>query len=136
MVLFERGQVREVIEPHIGLAFHPRHAANAALVQTYLGFVLRAGGPQLARQNRAVTHRPHALPHLPRLRCPALVVCGDSDQLTPPECSKEIAAAIAGAELHLLPACGHMLTMESPAEVNRLLLDWLARQGWAAPVFD
>lgn len=130
IVLFERGDVREVIEPNVAFAFHPHQAADAALVQRYLDFVLRAGGHQLARQNRAVIHRPHALQHLPAVRCPTLVLCGDSDQLTPPDCSREIAAAIAGAELHLLAECGHMLTMEKPAEVNHLLAGWLNRQGW------
>ena len=54
------------------------------------------------------------------------MVCGRSDLLTPPECSQEIAAAVPGAELVLLDDCGHLLTMEQPEAVNRLLLDWLA----------
>ena len=54
-----------------------------------------------------------------------LVLCGDSDQLTPPECSREIAALIAQAQLVMVPQCGHMLTMEQPDFVNRCLLDWL-----------
>jgi pimeloyl-ACP methyl ester carboxylesterase len=32
-----------------------------------------------------------------------------------------------GPELHLLPACGHLLTWERPDEVNALMLDWLGR---------
>jgi pimeloyl-ACP methyl ester carboxylesterase len=31
------------------------------------------------------------------------------------------------AELHVLPACGHLLTWEQPEAVNALLRDWLAR---------
>jgi pimeloyl-ACP methyl ester carboxylesterase len=54
-----------------------------------------------------------------------LVLCGEDDQLTPPECSREIAALAPGALLHLLPHCGHMLTLEQPAAVNARLLDWL-----------
>lgn len=60
------------------------------------------------------------------LRCPTLVVCGDGDLVTPPECSREIAQGIAGARLELLADCGHMLTMEKPAALNALLGDWLA----------
>ena len=29
------------------------------------------------------------------------------------------------AQLHLLPGAGHMLTMEQPAQVTALLLQWL-----------
>lgn len=128
--LFEQGRVREVIEPNVALAFHPVNAAKAELVQAYLDFVLDAGPDHLVRQNRAVIHRPDARLHLPQMACPVLVVCGAADQLTPPECSAEIAALVPGAEHHLLPDSGHMLTMEQPEVVTRLLVQWLARNGW------
>jgi len=56
-----------------------------------------------------------------------LVVCGEDDLLTPPELSREIAAAVPRSQLLLLPRCGHLLTWEQPAAVNAALLDWLAR---------
>ena len=128
--LFEQGRVREVIEPKVALAFHPVNAAKAELVQAYLDFVLDAGPDHLVRQNRAVMHRPDARLHLPQVTCPVLVVCGAADQLTPPDCSAEIAALVPGAEHHLLPGSGHMLTMEQPEVVTSLLVQWLARSGW------
>lgn len=131
MELFAQGRVREVIEPNVAFAFHPANAARPALVQAYLDFVLGAGADQLVRQNRAVIHRPDARPHLPRVACPTVVVCGDADQLTPPECSAEIAALVPGAHHAVLPDCGHMLTMEQPEAVNRVLLAWIDRGGWA-----
>lgn len=130
IALFEQGRVREVIEPNVALAFHPVNAAKTDLVQAYLDFVLDAGADHLVRQNRAVIHRPDARVQLPKVTCPVLVVCGAADQLTPPECSAEIAALVPGAEHHLLPDSGHMLTMEQPEEVTRLLVQWLARNGW------
>ena len=54
-------------------------------------------------------------------------LCGEADQLTPVDRSHELVAAIPGAELALLPQCGHMLTMEQPQAVNARLLNWLAR---------
>ncbi|MBX3657047.1 MAG: alpha/beta fold hydrolase [Ramlibacter sp.] len=125
--LFEQGQVREVIEPNVALAFHPAQAANPALVQAYLDFVLAAGTERLIRQNRAVMARPDARLHLPRLRCPVLVMWGDADQLTPPECSHEIAALVPEATRVEVPRCGHMLTMEQPEAVNAALRSWLGR---------
>lgn len=126
IALFAQGRVAEVIEPNVALAFHPERAADAALVASYLEFVLRAGAEQLIRQNRAVIARPDARAHLAQLRCPVLVLCGDADQLTPPECSQEIAALVPQAALRIVPRCGHMLTMERPQEVNTLLGAWLA----------
>ena len=124
--LFEQGRLAEVIEPNLMYAFHPDSLRDAALVRDYLGFVYRAGAAQLARQNRAVSARPDARAHLPSLRCPVLVMCGEDDQLTPPDGAREIAQCVPGAQLRLVPRCGHMLTMEQPQAVNAQLRDWLA----------
>ncbi|MBU0747072.1 MAG: alpha/beta hydrolase [Gammaproteobacteria bacterium] len=128
--LFEQGRLREVIEPNVALAFHPHNAADPELVQAYLDFVLDAGAAHLVRQNRAVIHRPDARLQLPHLTCPVLVVCGAADQLTPPECSAEIAALVPHADHAVLANSGHMLTMEQPDAVNHLLVQWMARSGW------
>lgn len=125
IVLFRQGRAREVIEPNADIAFHADHARDTALVSRYVDMVLRAGAAQLVQQNLAVMARPDAREHLPHLRCPTLVLCGEDDVLTPPECSREIAQLVPGARLVLLPRCGHMLTMEQPEAVNRALLRWL-----------
>ncbi len=128
--MFEAGEVDDLIRANVAMAFHPSAAANAALVQQYLDMVLSAGGPQLARQNRAITQRPDARLHLPSLRCPTLVLCGDSDQLTPPALSEEIAALVPHAELLWVGRCGHMLTMEHPEAVAAQISRWLHQQAW------
>ncbi len=127
IALFAQGRVADVIEPNVAFAFHRENAANPLLVRSYLDFVLRAGADQLIRQNRAVIERPDARTHLPAVGCPTLVMCGDSDQLTPPEYSREIATLIAGSEIMMVPRCGHMLTMERPEIVNAALNGWLER---------
>ena len=125
MQLFRDGRALEVLEANVPLAFHPDAQAQPGIVDAYLQFVLDAGAGQLVRQNQAIIDRPDARRHLPALRCPVLVMGGDSDQLTPPDCSDEIAALIPQAQRVVLPRCGHMLTMERPAEVNAHLLAWL-----------
>lgn len=127
IVRFERGELREVIEPNVALAFHPQQAEDTALVQRYLDIVLGAGAAQLIRQNRAVMARPDARIHLGAFRAPVLLMCGDTDLLTPPDCTREMATLLPQAELVWVPQCGHMLTMEQPAFVNAALNDWLAK---------
>jgi pimeloyl-ACP methyl ester carboxylesterase len=127
IALFERGDARLVIEANAHIAFHPAQAADAPLLKRYVDMVLDAGADQLIAQNRAVMHRPDAREHLPALKCPVLVMCGDGDALTPPECSREIVSLVPQAELVMVPECGHMLTMEKPALVNDVLLRWLQR---------
>jgi pimeloyl-ACP methyl ester carboxylesterase len=123
---FEAGRTEPLLRANALFAFHPSHQAR--LVDDYIAMVLRAGTASLVRQNRAVMARTDARPTLATIACPTLVVGGADDLLTPPDCSREIAAAIPGAQLQLLPECGHMLTWEQPAAVTGLLVDWLARR--------
>jgi len=124
---FERGELRDVIEPNVYFAFHPAQAADEALVQRYLDIVLGAGAQQLISQNRAVMRRPDARLHLASVRVPVLLVCGDDDRLAPPECTREMAALLPQAQVAWVPDCGHMLTMEKPKFVNAALNGWLAK---------
>jgi pimeloyl-ACP methyl ester carboxylesterase len=127
--LFEQGRMDEVLRANVMFAFHPRHAADAALVGDYLAMVGRAGAAQLIAQNRAVMARADLRPWLPAVRCPTLVMVGEADRLTPPEHAREIAAAVPGATLELLPDCGHLLTWEQPVRVSRALRRWLVQVG-------
>lgn len=124
---FEAGRAREVLEANVIFAFAARQQRDAALVQRYLTMIERAGASQLIAQNRALMARVDSRPHLPAITCPTLVLCGQEDVLTPPVNAQEIASAIPGAELHLVPECGHMLTWEAAASVNQRLEDWLRR---------
>ncbi len=125
--MFETGRADEVLRANVAFAFDRQHPQLRAMADRYMTRVLQAGAAQLVAQNRAVIGRPDARLHLPQRQCPTLVVGGETDLLTPAECSREIATLVPGAELHLLPHCGHMLTMEQPESVNALLTDWLNR---------
>lgn len=125
--MFKDGRVAEFVRASSTMAFSREQAGNKALAARYRELVLRADAAQWVRQNQALMDRPDARLHLGQVRCPTLVLCGADDLMTPPELSHEIAALVPGAELHLLPRCGHMLTLEQPEAVNRLLLAWLER---------
>jgi pimeloyl-ACP methyl ester carboxylesterase len=129
VALFEQERIDEVVRPNVLFAFHTANQRDEALVEAYLAMMWRAGGTALARQNRAVMAREDLRAQLPRIACPTVVACGEADLLTPPEHSREIAAAVPGATLHLLPGAGHLLTMEKPAAVAALLADWLRGLG-------
>ena len=125
--LFAQGRMDEVLRANVLFAFLPLAAARPGLVEDYLAMIRRAGPDQLIAQNRAVMARADRRADLPRIACPVLVACGEADQITPPEHAREMAAAIAGARLEIVPGAGHMLTLEQPARVAQLLQGWLAR---------
>jgi pimeloyl-ACP methyl ester carboxylesterase len=123
--LFAAGRMDDVLRANAPLAFHPAHSSQPALVAAYLAMIRRAGAKQLIAQNHAVMARVDSRPHLGAITCPLLVVCGEADAITPPDQAAEIATAVPGARLKMIAEAGHMLTMEQPAGVTSLLLDWL-----------
>ena len=57
------------------------------------------------------------------LRCPALVIAGEADQMTPPAAGRAVAGGLAQGRLVSLPGCGHSMLAERPNQV----LDTLER---------
>jgi pimeloyl-ACP methyl ester carboxylesterase len=125
--LFAAGRMDEVLGANVLFAFHPHGARAPGLVKRYLAMMGRAGAHQLIAQNRAVMARANLRPHLPHIRCPVLVACGEADLLTTPEHSREMVALMPHAQLDFVPGAGHMLTMEQPQRVSALLLSWWAK---------
>jgi len=108
-----------------GFVHRNRHGDEAlrAIVRT----MAEETGPQaFVHQQRAIMSRPDCRALLESIRCPTLVLVGDSDERTPPMLSEEIAAGIAGARLVRVPDCGHLSTLERPQAVNQALIEWLA----------
>jgi pimeloyl-ACP methyl ester carboxylesterase len=65
---------------------------------------------------------------LGQVTCPALVLCGEDDGMVPPENSRQLAGAIPGARLELVPQCGHLPMLEKPVEVARAVMEFLLPQ--------
>jgi 3-oxoadipate enol-lactonase len=65
------------------------------------------------------------LSRLDRVRAPTLVLAAGEDVLTPVALSREIAAAIPGARLEVLPQGAHAVQIEDPERFNAAVLDFL-----------
>ncbi len=57
---------------------------------------------------------------------PTLVIVGEEDKITPLALSRELAQAIAGAELQVIAGAGHLANIEKPLEFNRLVTKFVA----------
>jgi len=108
-----------------GMIWSPR-LQETALVDSVIDMFARSSAEVFAAQIRALLARPDAGPLLPRIGCPALVLCGEQDSWAPAARHREMAQKIPGATLALIPECGHMCTLERPEAVTRELLDWHA----------
>ncbi|HEX5475240.1 MAG TPA: alpha/beta fold hydrolase [Vicinamibacterales bacterium] len=95
-----RARVRQLIEAN------PREAIDAAVV--------------------AMTARPDSTPDLPKIGCPALIITGEADAITPPADADAMQRAIARSTLTVLAGAGHLSNLERPADFSRTLADYLA----------
>ncbi|HUK98645.1 MAG TPA: alpha/beta fold hydrolase [Gaiellaceae bacterium] len=65
------------------------------------------------------------LPPLESLAVPTLVVVGDRDKEDFQQIARHIAATVPGARLEVVPGAGHLVGVDRPDELNRLLFEFL-----------
>jgi pimeloyl-ACP methyl ester carboxylesterase len=102
-------------------------SASEAVRRELMDMTLRVGVEAYVRQNEAVMAREDLRPILASITAPTQVIVGEHDRMTPPELSEEIRRAIPGADLQVLPDCGHLPPIEKPQVVAELLKALLAR---------
>ncbi|MEO8715465.1 MAG: alpha/beta hydrolase [Acetobacteraceae bacterium] len=59
------------------------------------------------------------------VRAPALVVWGDDDKVVPRGAGDAYVRALRNARLEIVPACGHLIEMEQPEALARLVTDFM-----------
>jgi len=124
--LAERGRFLGITDALLPMLIHPSQLANPKLVSTIKRMAKNTGKDAFIRQERAIISRADSLPLLPRIACPTLVMCGRQDALIPLARHEEMAAQVPGARLEIVEECGHLSTMERPAETSAALARWLA----------
>ena len=105
---------------------HPKRQTDESFKAIIRDMANDVGVEGFVRQQRAIIGRPDSRPMLKSIRCPTLVLVGDSDAATPPELSEEIANGIQGAKLTIVKECGHLSTLECPDEANAALVEWMS----------
>lgn len=123
--LAENGRFAEVAERLLPLFLHASRLNDARLTELVRDMARQVGKDAFLRQQKAIMGRIDSRESLGRIACPTLVLCGDHDLLTPADRHKEMADLIPGSRLVTVPGCGHLATVEKPAQVNRALADWL-----------
>lgn len=102
-------------------------AQDRAATSDAEAMLLRTGEERFAREQRAAMTRPDARQALAAINIPVLVIGAARDQVVAPARSHEIAAAVAGATLVMLPDAGHLAPIEAPGAIAAAMRAWLAR---------
>jgi pimeloyl-ACP methyl ester carboxylesterase len=125
MALAEGGRFGEVTDLQFPHFVHPSRRDDATLRGIARQMAEDIGTDAFIRQQTAIIGRVDSRPDLARIECPTLILVGDSDELTPPDRSAEMANAVAGARLVVVPGCGHLTALERPERITQSLVEWL-----------
>ena len=87
----------------------------------------QSAGPRL-HTDLAACNAYDGLADAAQVACPALVVVGALDRMTPARQGAKLAEAIRGAALVALPGCGHMMLVEQPDATRDALDGFLTKR--------
>jgi pimeloyl-ACP methyl ester carboxylesterase len=125
MAKAKAGSLAEIADLAYPLYVHRDRHNDAALKSIVMKMVEETGLDAYLRQQQAIIGRPDSRPGLSAISCKTLMLVGEGDEATPPELAREIAGAIPGTRLVLIPGSGHLSTLEKPDAVNKALVEWL-----------
>jgi len=95
---------------------------NANMSDETIALMAAAGPGVLHAGLKACDDYKDALEAAGRVSCPAVLVLGEKDLMTPPEGAAALAEALADARTVILPGCGHMMMVEASEQVSAELV--------------
>lgn len=103
------------------------HAHKPHVVQAAREMILAARAEGISGALVALATRTDVSDGLAQIRVPTSVLVGNEDAVTPPAVARKLAAAIPGAELHVLEQAGHLSNLEAPEAFDQLLSQLVTR---------
>ena len=121
----QNGKFDASIDAFNATLVHPSRKSDKDIMAVLTAMAHDVGPDNFVRQLEAIMSRADSRPLLASVKCPTLVLTSDTDNTVPNEASFEMAKAIPGAKLVVIPDCGHMTQLEKPDAVTQALLDWM-----------
>jgi len=119
------GSVESIVEPMTARLLAPESAIEFHISDPVRGRIRRATPAGVAAAQEAMAQRPDSTALLASIRVPTLVLVGSQDTVTPPAEAEAMAAAIPGAELHVIEGAGHLSNLERSDAFNAALRAFL-----------
>ncbi len=121
------GDVEEVVPMRTTLLGETSRQTRPDLVAHLETWIRDQGAPGVAWAQRAMAARPDRTEVLRGVHVPAVVMVGEQDELSPLDQARQMVEALPDAELVVVPAAGHMTTIENPEPVAAALSALLVR---------
>lgn len=109
--------------PAIVSSLHPDLANDETMIARVRDMGLRLGGEVFHRQSAMA--RAGDLARLSEIRQPTLIVAADADRLRMREEAEELHRGISGSTLATVEHSGHMIPLEQPKALARVMTSWL-----------
>jgi pimeloyl-ACP methyl ester carboxylesterase len=127
------GRSRRMVEWSLQSVFYDPRAVTRRLVDEVFQLAKQPGAGQAWRswQRNEIRWRglrTNFVDRLHEVAVPTLILHGAEDKYVPVAWARRAHTLIKDSELHVLPQCGHWLTLEKPGEFNRALLEFLAKE--------
>ena len=119
-----QGRYFEQVKAQAANAFHPDSLANAALMAAREAMVVDYGVERYIAHVQATAARPDRS-HLLDGQHPVLVVGASHDKVFAPEALNTWTQRIPGARFEQVQGAGHLLPMEQPYALVKLLTHWM-----------
>ncbi|HEX7902210.1 MAG TPA: alpha/beta fold hydrolase [Planctomycetota bacterium] len=100
------------------------HATNPSLVALQRALLLENDPKAYAAATRAVVEIDVAA-HLPRVKCPTLLLFGAEEKVAPLPAQQQLKRAIPHAQVRAIPHAGHLPFVERPGDVAAALMEFL-----------
>lgn len=107
-------------------SLHPDNAERADIVARIQAAGQRLGGDVFRRQS--LIDRRDERDDLKTIRRPTLVIAGVQDRLRSRAEALELHRGIAGSDFEIIEHTGHMVPMEAPQRLAKVIAEWLERQ--------
>ncbi|MBS3733576.1 MAG: alpha/beta fold hydrolase [Phycisphaerae bacterium] len=115
-----RSWVREKIRE----IFHDDEHVTEEMVDRVIGVISSRRNVRTLIQIAKSAKRDNVAERLRSIQCPALLIWGRQDEITPPSVAEEFHRNLPNSELHWLEACGHAPMLEYPEQFAQALGRW------------
>lgn len=106
------------------LFYDKTHVRETDLDRAHAELSVRGGARAMVRLSRSARHD-HLGARIKDISCPALLVWGRQDVVTPPEAARQFMESLPDARILWLEECGHAPMMEWPGKFSQAMLDFM-----------
>jgi pimeloyl-ACP methyl ester carboxylesterase len=120
----EQGGYEQVAQAASARAYHPENQKRDDLIQAREADVAEYGAERYVAHQKAMASRPGCQELLAQLSIPKLAVIAEGDVVIPAETQEAVSRAC-GMQIEKISTAGHMLPMEQPEALAKVLLAWM-----------